>query len=495
MANNPYVNKVVKGTDTLIDLTADTVTANSLMQGYTAHDASGQPIVGTMSGGGGTEAGTVTQDGDGYLVLDDEAGSSVTVEALSVTQNGTYTAPTGTAYSPVTVNVSGGDTPSGGGSLSDPIRFFDYDGTLVASYSSVPSSLPDVPTHSNLKDGTWNYTLQQLTTQFNSMGACDVGANYMTKSGDTEIDVRFADAARLSPIMSIAVNGTVELDWGDGSSVVTLTGTSLTTRLEPNHTYAEPGDYTIVIHSVSGSWTFYTASSYQVLRKNTSANENRVYTNCIKAIRVGSGITSLTNYSFVYCVSMECITIPTTVTSIGTYPFYYCNSLKFVAIPSGVASVGTYMFNYCGSLSFVSLPIGVTSIGNSAFVNCYSLTSLEIPSGVTSIGNSAFQNCYAIASLEIPSGVTSIGNTAFNGCYSLASLTIPSTVTSIGNSAFSGCYGMKEYHFKSTTPPTLGTTAFASITSDCIIYVPSASLSDYKTAENWSTYASYMVGE
>lgn len=35
-------------------------------------------------------------------------GSSVTVEPLSVTQNGTYTAPTGTAYDPVEVNVSGG---------------------------------------------------------------------------------------------------------------------------------------------------------------------------------------------------------------------------------------------------------------------------------------------------------------------------------------------------------------------------------------------------
>lgn len=33
---------------------------------------------------------------------------SVDVGPLSVTQNGTYTAPTGTAYSPVTVNVSGG---------------------------------------------------------------------------------------------------------------------------------------------------------------------------------------------------------------------------------------------------------------------------------------------------------------------------------------------------------------------------------------------------
>lgn len=35
-------------------------------------------------------------------------GSSTTVTALNVTQNGTYTAPAGTAYSPVTVNVSGG---------------------------------------------------------------------------------------------------------------------------------------------------------------------------------------------------------------------------------------------------------------------------------------------------------------------------------------------------------------------------------------------------
>lgn len=35
-------------------------------------------------------------------------GGDVEVEALSVTQNGTYTAPTGKAYSPVTVDVSGG---------------------------------------------------------------------------------------------------------------------------------------------------------------------------------------------------------------------------------------------------------------------------------------------------------------------------------------------------------------------------------------------------
>ena len=35
-------------------------------------------------------------------------GGGVTVEELNVTDNGTYTAPTGKAYSPVKVNVSGG---------------------------------------------------------------------------------------------------------------------------------------------------------------------------------------------------------------------------------------------------------------------------------------------------------------------------------------------------------------------------------------------------
>jgi len=37
-------------------------------------------------------------------------GGNITVEPLSVTENDTYTAPTGKAYSPVTVNVSGGSS-------------------------------------------------------------------------------------------------------------------------------------------------------------------------------------------------------------------------------------------------------------------------------------------------------------------------------------------------------------------------------------------------
>lgn len=44
---NSYINKVVYGGNTLIDLTADTVSADKLASGITAHDKSGAVITGT----------------------------------------------------------------------------------------------------------------------------------------------------------------------------------------------------------------------------------------------------------------------------------------------------------------------------------------------------------------------------------------------------------------------------------------------------------------
>ena len=126
---NEYVNHVVINGVTKLDLRGDTISASDLAQGITAHDRSGAPIVGTATGGG-TEAGTVTQDANGYLILDDDAPSGrITVESLSVITNGTYTAPTGKAYSPVTVSVSGGgDTWSWMG--KNPVKVQEWTETL-----------------------------------------------------------------------------------------------------------------------------------------------------------------------------------------------------------------------------------------------------------------------------------------------------------------------------------------------------------------------------
>ena len=56
------------------------------------------------------------------------------VESLSVTQNGTYNAPTGKAYSPVVVSVEGGDTPITP-DYSGILYFIDYDGTVLHTYN------------------------------------------------------------------------------------------------------------------------------------------------------------------------------------------------------------------------------------------------------------------------------------------------------------------------------------------------------------------------
>lgn len=52
MANNKFV---LRDGTVLLDLTSDTVTANKVLQGYTAHDASGAAITGTYQGGGGSD--------------------------------------------------------------------------------------------------------------------------------------------------------------------------------------------------------------------------------------------------------------------------------------------------------------------------------------------------------------------------------------------------------------------------------------------------------
>ena len=54
------VNKVTYGTIVLVDLTKDTVTADKLLKGETAHDAAGEPITGTMEPGIDTSDATAT---------------------------------------------------------------------------------------------------------------------------------------------------------------------------------------------------------------------------------------------------------------------------------------------------------------------------------------------------------------------------------------------------------------------------------------------------
>lgn len=79
------------------------------MANYIVSDTNLTAVANAIRQKGGTSASLEFPDDFVEAIGDIQTGggSSVTVEALNVTENGTYTAPTGTAYSPVTVNVAG----------------------------------------------------------------------------------------------------------------------------------------------------------------------------------------------------------------------------------------------------------------------------------------------------------------------------------------------------------------------------------------------------
>ena len=54
------ISKVVYGGNTLMDLTADTVTKDKILKGYTAHGADGEPITGTCEYDANTQDATAT---------------------------------------------------------------------------------------------------------------------------------------------------------------------------------------------------------------------------------------------------------------------------------------------------------------------------------------------------------------------------------------------------------------------------------------------------
>ena len=418
---------------------------------------------------------------------------------------------------------------TGGGGSSGSVKFIDYDGTILHSYSASEfanlTEMPANPTHTGLISQGWNWTLADAKAQMVAQpdDTLMIGQMYVTDDGKTRIYISLVDSTRLSPYLGIYPNGTVVVDWGDNTATDTLIGTSLTNIQRVQHTYASTGDYVITLTATSGSFCINGSDtndngSYLLTRTTEIVGSQRAYQNAIRKVELGSNalldycsfkycysLTSITipssvttigssafqfcyslasitipsdvtrigGYAFQSCNSLTSITIPSGVTSIDTYAFQYCYSLTSITIPSGVTSIGAYAFPYCTSLTNITIPSGITSITTSVFSNCRSLTSITIPSSVTSIGNYAFQNCLSLTNITIPSGVTSIGNYAFQSCYSLTNITIPSSVTSIGTYAFQFCYSLPSITIPSNVT-SIGIYAFHTCRSLTSITIPSS---------------------
>lgn len=418
------------------------------------------------------------------------------------------------------IRTGGGDSAV----AQKDVNFYDYDGTLLYSYTIAEAQelteLPAAPEHEGLVFQSWNYTLDSVKTTTQML---NVGATYITFDGKTRIFIHLEEG-RTSPMLGLAVLGTVDVDWGDGTDHDTLTGNSLMQRVfTPNHEYAEPGDYVITLAVVSGEMHIISSDGsdeYSAILRHRSLGDkrNRVYQNSVLKVFIGSNVT-IGQVAFYYCTSLQSVVIPEGITSIGRIAFDYCYSLKGVVIPKGVTSIGNNAFSYCYSLKEAILPVGITSIGSDLFSGCDNLNTFVIPEGVTeiqekqafrlcrtlkkivipksvtSIGSGAFTSCERLASVVLPEKLVDISGSLFYGCSTLINIKIPKGVTSIGSSAFYLCGSVKLYDFSQheSVPALSNTNAFTGIAADCEIRVPAALYDEWISATNWATYASNIV--
>lgn len=175
------------------------------------------------------------------------------------------------------------------------------------------------------------------------------------------------------------------------------------------------------------------------------------------------------------------VTVPSSAT-IDTYPTYVSQ------ITTGDDSALISLIER-GFSSF-EIPSGTTQIGSYAFFRCYGLRSITIPETVTIIQNNAFQYCSGMTSVDIPDSVTYVNTNSFGYCTDLSDVTIGSGIVSLNTYCFQSCTNLSSVTIKATNPPSLQSSTFQNTNDTFIIYVPSESVEAYKTASEWSTYAS-----
>ena len=235
-----------------------------------------------------------------------------------------------------------------------------------------------------------------------------------------------------------------------------------------------------------------------------SANTNNHYGNIVYINDVAVAATATTVYTFNFkentkciaggcfnnCTNFSKINIPSTVKYIGDSAFYDCSSLSQLTLNEGLEIIEKQAFNKCPKLTSVTIPNSVTTLGGYAFRYDSGLTSVTIGSGLTSVGEYTFANCSGITNVSLTEGLTKLGYTMFVSCSKLSSVVIPKTIEYIGNDAFSYCTSLTSVTCLAENPPELGNSVVFYNTNNCPIYVPPQSVDAYKSATNWSTYAS-----
>lgn len=168
------VSKVIYGGTTLIDLTADTVVANKVLTGYTAHGADGEVITGTCSYDSNTQDATASDSEilsgkTAYVKGSKKTGTMANNGAVTgtiSTKDGSYTIPQG--YHDGSGKVSIDSTEQAkliATNIRDGVTILGVLGTMSGTEGANPQSktvTPSTTQQTILPDEGYNY-LSQVT--------------------------------------------------------------------------------------------------------------------------------------------------------------------------------------------------------------------------------------------------------------------------------------------------------------------------------------------
>lgn len=233
---------------------------------------------------------------------------------------------------------------------------------------------------------------------------------------------------------------------------------------------------------------------YLAFPKSLSSLTTSAMDSCVALRKIVFGETYiyLSQYVFYNCAQLEEILLPPNISIGAGYVFSGCQGVKRIIV-ANAGIIGESDFYNCQNAKEIVVKGNIYDIGGSAFRSCSNAQYIDIPSSVLRIGSYAFGQCNALRKFVIPDGVTEIKSSLCSQNNSLQEIIIPEGVTTIANYAFNSCNGLEDYFLYPTTPPTLASVNALTVTEGVKIHVPKGCLEAYQTAENWSTYADYMV--
>lgn len=262
------------------------------------------------------------------------------------------------------------------------VNFYDFDGFRVASYTITEAKalteFPTPPQHEGLTFEEWNWSLSDI--QGYNRRYIDIGANYITTDGHSHILVTIPDNDTDTNIYMWWGQGTLQVDWGDGSEPYSLAKTTFS-GAKILHTYAQGGDYDVVLSFTQSADSGCYGPIYMT-NSNGYFSSNFI----IKEWRSGHYVSFTYNSGISYRVTPLLLTIATD--SIITSMMAQYNRLAMIALPRGCELTGcSFLYSVLGKVCF---PKEITSINTVAHPLTYTATSrIVLPEMTSATGTTA----------------------------------------------------------------------------------------------------------